>query len=121
MQSLSYVSPQAILNALLPQAQLPAAAAEAGGDGGRVAAFKRYIAGWWGGIAGLRLQWVTDAHELHFAWHNELCQPCHPPAQSPTHLPTHLLNLKPCFSLLQTWRSAAAAPRCPSSLPEQTG
>ncbi|KAI7838239.1 hypothetical protein COHA_007984 [Chlorella ohadii] len=43
-QSLSYVSPQAILNALLPQAQLPAAAAETGGDGGRVAAFKRYIA-----------------------------------------------------------------------------
>lgn len=45
LQSLSYASPQALLNALLPQAQLPAAAAEA--DGGRVAAFKRYIAGAW--------------------------------------------------------------------------
>ncbi|KAL4421480.1 hypothetical protein ABPG75_010771 [Micractinium tetrahymenae] len=41
VQSLSYASPKALLNALLPQAQLPA---EAAVDEGRVAAFKRYIA-----------------------------------------------------------------------------
>lgn len=42
LQSLSYASPKALLNALLPQAQLPA---QAPADEGRVAAFKRYIAG----------------------------------------------------------------------------
>lgn len=44
LQSLSYVSPQALLNALLPQAQLPPAEVEQGGTT-RVAAFKRYLAG----------------------------------------------------------------------------
>jgi hypothetical protein len=44
LQSLSYVSPQALLNALLPQTQLPPAEAEQGSTT-RVAAFKRYIAG----------------------------------------------------------------------------
>jgi len=44
LQSLSYASPKALLNALLPQGQLPASASDAA-DGGRVAAFKRYIAG----------------------------------------------------------------------------
>jgi hypothetical protein len=43
LQSLSYVSPQALLNALLPQPG--AATAVAGADGDRVASFKRYIAG----------------------------------------------------------------------------
>jgi hypothetical protein len=52
LQSLSYASPKALLNALLPQAQLPESAA-AGGSAARVAAFKRYIAG--GLLAGRRV------------------------------------------------------------------
>jgi hypothetical protein len=52
VQSLSYASPKALLNALLPQAQLPESA-EAGGSAARVAAFKRYIAG--GLLAGRRV------------------------------------------------------------------
>lgn len=47
---MKYVSPRALINALLPGAS-PAAMAKGVDEGGRVAAFKRYIAGGcWGGV-----------------------------------------------------------------------
>jgi hypothetical protein len=45
LQSLSYASPRALLNALFPQGQLPAKLGAPESGNGRVAAFKRYIAG----------------------------------------------------------------------------
>ncbi|KAL4855636.1 Protein SUPPRESSOR OF QUENCHING 1 [Chlorella vulgaris] len=44
-KSLSYASPRALLNALFPQGQLPAKSGAPESGNGRVAAFKRYIAG----------------------------------------------------------------------------
>lgn len=43
LQSLSYVSPQALLNALFPSGGALAAGAAQADSGGRVAAFKRFI------------------------------------------------------------------------------
>lgn len=143
LQSLSYVSPQAILNALLPQAQLPAAAAETGGDGGRVAAFKRYIAGTvLDGSAGGSDRWFCRADALFGALAEAPAAKRQLPPSFPTaalekrrrqaavpELPAgpahytqaHCRRFCPCLLPLQTLKSAAAAPRCQSSLLEPTG